>query len=177
MIFRWCFRAKPKGSSNSDNSSIEKSRIKLVTACVIPATRIIIIIIMSCHRHGITDPVTLRPHPHHIRSVFQPFHFSPGRWSTSGSSGVTHISCHHKNTMGGGEQEKIKQTNKHEQCLGLTQSRRRVCNTTCMCGLTLAWVTSENSTKQLEWRHLLTQSSSLDPILSPTVSGVDRICP
>ena len=53
-----------------------------------------------------------------------------------------------------GGQEKIKQTNKHEQCLGLTQSRRRVCNTTCMCGLTLAWVTSENSTKQLECRHL-----------------------
>ena len=46
-----------------------------------------------------------------------------------------------------------------------------------MCRLTLAWVTSENSTKQLECRHLLTQSSSLDPILSPTVSGVDRICP
>ena len=44
-------------------------------------------------------------------------------------------------------------------------------------GLTLAWITSENSTKQLECRHLLTQSSSLDPILSATVSGVDRICP
>ena len=46
-----------------------------------------------------------------------------------------------------------------------------------MCRLTLAWVTSENSTKQLECRHLLTRSSSLDPILSPTVSGVDHICP
>ena len=46
-----------------------------------------------------------------------------------------------------------------------------------MCGLTLAWVTSENSTKQLECRPLLTQSSSLDPILSPTVSGVNCICP
>ena len=37
-----------------------------------------------------------------------------------------------------------------------------------VCGLSLAWVTSENSTKQLECRHLLTQSSSLDPILSAT---------
>ena len=74
--------------------------------------------------------------------------------------------------------EKIEeQTNKHEQCLGLIQSRRRVCNTTCMCRLTIAWVTSKNSTKQLECRHLLTQSSSLDLILSATVSGVDRICP
>ena len=69
-----------------------------------------------------------------------------------------------------GGQEKIKQTNKHEQCLGLTQSRRRVCNTTCMCRLTLAWVTSENSTKQLECRHFLTRSSSLDPIFSAAVS-------
>ena len=39
------------------------------------------------------------------------------------------------------------------------------------------WVTSENSTKQLECRLILTQSSSLDPIFSSTVSGVDRICP
>ena len=44
-------------------------------------------------------------------------------------------------------------------------------------GLTLAWITSENSTKQLECWLILTQSSSLDPILSATVSGVDRICP
>ena len=44
-------------------------------------------------------------------------------------------------------------------------------------GLTLAWVTIENSTKQLECRLILTQSSSLDPIFSATVSGVDRICP
>ena len=46
-----------------------------------------------------------------------------------------------------------------------------------MCGLTLAWVTGENSTKQLGCRHLVTRSSSLDPIFSATVSGVDRICP
>ena len=45
-----------------------------------------------------------------------------------------------------------------------------------MCGLTLAWVTSENSTSN--WNaDILTQSSSLDPIFSATVSGVDRICP
>ena len=42
-------------------------------------------------------------------------------------------------------------------------------------GLTLAWITSENSTKQLECRHLLTRSSSLDPIFSAALSGVDRI--
>ena len=47
-----------------------------------------------------------------------------------------------------------------------------------MCGLTLAWVTSENSTSNSN-ADILSRSSSpwLDPILSPTVSGVDRICP
>ena len=34
--------------------------------------------------------------------------------------------------------------------MGLTKSRRRYCNTTCMCRLSLAWVTSENSTMLLE---------------------------
>ena len=90
--------------------------------------------------------------------------------------GVTHISCHYKNTIEvAGENRRT-----NEQCLGLTQSRRRVCNTTFMCRLTLAWVTSENSTKQLECRHLLTRSSLLDPIfsasLTASVSGVDCPC-
>ena len=55
----------------------------------------------------------------------------------------------HKNTIEG--TEKIEgQTNKHEQSLGLTKSRGRYCNTICMCRLSLAWVTSENSTMLLE---------------------------
>ncbi len=70
-----------------------------------------------------------------------------------------------------GGQEKIKQTNKHEQCLGLTQVQKESYATLCIpdsiYGLTLAWVTSENSTNQLECRHL-DSSSSLDPILSAT---------
>ena len=65
--------------------------------------------------------------------------------------------------------------------LGVNSEQKESYATLCIpdsiYGLTLAWVTSENSTKQLECRHLLTQSSSLDPILSATVSGVDRICP
>ena len=99
------------------------------------------------------------------------------RWSTSGPKGQRIFLATTRIRSGG--QEKIKQTNKHEQCLGLNQSRRRVCNTPCMCRLTLAWVTSENSKRQLECRHLLTRSSSLDPIfsdgLTTPVSGVD--CP
>ena len=52
-----------------------------------------------------------------------------------------------------GRQEKLKQTNKHEQRLGLTKSRGRyatLCIPDSIYGLTLAWVTSENSTKLLE---------------------------
>ena len=49
-------------------------------------------------------------------------------------------------------------------------------------GLTLAWITSENSTKQLECRHLLTRSSFTGPYLlcyclTATVSGVNCPCP
>ena len=40
-----------------------------------------------------------------------------------------------------------------------------------MCRLSLAWVTSENSTSTSN-ADILSRSSSLDPILSPTVSGV-----
>ena len=119
-----------------------------------------------------------RPRPHTLY-ILLTIHFSAGRWSTSGPRWVTHISCHYKNTIGG--QEKIKQTNKHEQCLGLTQEQKDSYATLCIpdsiYGLTLAWVTSENSTKQLECRLILTQSYSLDTIFSATVSRVDRICP
>ena len=55
--------------------------------------------------------------------------------------------------------------------LGVNQEQRKVCNTTCMCRLSLAWVTSENSTSTSN-ADILSRSSSLDPILSPTVSGV-----
>ena len=88
--------------------------------------------------------------------------------------GVTHISCHYKNTIEGtGE----KRTN--EQTLGVnSSSEREFCNTLCMCRLTLVRVTSENSTKQLECRHLdsifFTGLSSAD---WPLCSCVDCPCP
>ena len=90
-----------------------------------------------------------------------------------------HISCHHKNTIGGtGENRRTNEQTR--TMLGVNSEQKESYATLCIpdsiYGLTLAWVTSENSTKQLECRHLLTQSSSLDPIFSATVSGVDRIC-
>ena len=100
------------------------------------------------------------------------------QWSTSGW-GVTHISLPTQE-YDRGRQEKTKQTNKHEQSLGLTKGRGRYCNTICMCGLSLAWVTSENSTMLLEsdssWLTLAGPYPML-PRLSAPVSGVDRPCP
>ena len=67
--------------------------------------------------------------------------------------------------------------------LGGNQEQRKVCNTTCMCipdsryGLTLAWVTSENSTMLLESDILRLFFTGPYLVSSPlcSVSGVD--CP
>ena len=80
--------------------------------------------------------------------------------------------------------EKIEgQTNKHEQSLGLTKSRGRyatLCIPDSIYGLTLAWVTSENSTMLLEsdssWLTLAGPYPML-PRLSAPVSVVDCTCP
>ena len=70
--------------------------------------------------------------------------------------GVTHISCHYKNTIeGAGENRTNEQT---RTMLGINSIAKRgvmqhyISNS--IYGLTLAWITSENSTKQLECRHL-----------------------
>ena len=73
------------------------------------------------------------------------------------SIGVTHISCHYKNTIEGTEEKKNKRT-KRTIMLGVTQEQKESYATFCIpdsiYGLTLAWITSEKSTKQLECRHL-----------------------
>ena len=86
----------------------------------------------------------------------------------------------HKNTIGG--TEKIEgQTNKHEQSLGLTKSRGRyatLCIPDSIYGLTLAWVTSENSTMLLEsdssW---LTVTGPYPMLPCLSAPGVDCPCP
>ena len=87
--------------------------------------------------------------------------------------GVTHISCHYKNTIEGTGEKKNKRT-KRTICLGLTQEQKESYATLCIPDsiyrLTLAWVTSENSTKQLECRLILTRSSSLSWTLSHAAS-------
>ena len=84
-----------------------------------------------------------------------------------------------------GSGRKREQTNKHEQCLGLTQEQKESYATLCIpdsiYGLTLAWVTSENSTKQQECQLILTRSSFTGPYLlcyclTAPVSGVNCLC-
>ena len=94
--------------------------------------------------------------------------------------GNAHFLPPHKNTIEGTEKIEGQRTNTNK--LGVNQEQRKVCNTTCMCipdsiyGLTLAWVTSENSTMLLEsdssWLTFAGPYPML-PRLSAPVSGVD----
>ena len=69
--------------------------------------------------------------------------------------GVTHISCLYKNTIGGtGENKTNEQT---RTMLGVNSEQKESTQhyiSDSIYGLTLTWITSENSTKQLECRHL-----------------------
>ena len=84
-----------------------------------------------------------------------------GRWSCSGSDwGIAHFFIATRNTIkGAGEKE---QTNK---ILGLTQGEREeLCNIAfpmCICRLTLAWISSENSTTHEECWLILTALPAL----------------
>ena len=93
--------------------------------------------------------------------------------------GVTHISLPTQEyDRGNGENRRTNEQTRTS--LGLTKSRGRYCNTICMCGLSLAWVTSENSTMLLESdssRLTLAGPYPMLPRLSAPVSGVDCPCP
>ena len=70
--------------------------------------------------------------------------------------GVTHISCHYKNTIeGAGENRRTNEQTR--TMLGVNSEQKESMQhyiSDSIYGLTLAWITSENSTKQLECRHL-----------------------
>ena len=75
-----------------------------------------------------------------------------GRWSTSGSiRGIAHFFTLQEYNRGSGRKK-----NKRTKHLGLTRVQKRSYVTLCMCRLTLAWVTSENSTTLLECRLIFT---------------------
>ena len=81
----------------------------------------------------------------------------------------------HKNTIEGNRRKQNRRTNTNK-AWGY-QEQRKVCNTICMCGLSLAWVTSENSTMLLESDILRLFFTGPYLVSSPlcSVSGVD--CP
>ena len=89
--------------------------------------------------------VTLRPHPHTHSSSSRTFSSWPAGDQLV-AEGVTHISLPlHKNTIGGtGENKTDEQTRTK---LGVNQEQKEVLqHFISVCGLALAWVTSENST-------------------------------
>ena len=86
--------------------------------------------------------------------------------------GVTHISCHYKNTIKGTGENKT-----NEQTLGVnSRAKRGVMQhyiSDSIYGLTLAWITSENSTKLLECRLIFPHCGwTLSHAALPLCSGV-----
>ena len=86
--------------------------------------------------------------------------------------GVTHISCHYKNTIeGAGENIRT-----NEQTLGVNSEQKESKQhyiSDSIYGLTLAWITSENSTKLLECRLIFPHCGwTLSHAASPLCSGV-----
>ena len=91
--------------------------------------------------------------------------------------GVTHISCHYKNTIEGTGENRRTNEQTRTICLRLTQEQKgsmQHYNSDSIYGLTLAWITSQNSTKQLECRHLLTRSSLT--VAGPSCHAASPLC-
>ena len=96
----------------------------------------------------ISNIVTLPLWPPCYINFFKPFHFTAGDQLVV-PIGVSHISLRLQEIQSREREEKKEQTN---NMLGLTQVQKRSYVILCMCRLTLAWVTSENSTTLLECR-------------------------
>ena len=118
---------------------------------------------------------TLPPHPPTLSQSSNHVFFLAGRWSTSGWGGNAHFFTYTRiRSRETGENRKTNEQTK----LGVNQEQRKVCNTTCMCipdsryGLTLAWVTSENSTMLLESDILRLFFTGPYLVSSPLCSGV-----
>ena len=114
-----------------------------------------------------SPPTTLSQSSNHVTSY-------AGRWSTSGWGGNAHFFTYTRiRSRETGENRKTNEQTK----LGVTKGRGRCCNTICMCRLSLAWVTSENSTMLLGSDILRLFFTGPYLVSSPlcSVSGVD--CP
>ena len=141
----------------------------------------------------INDIVTLPPRSPRYINFFEPFHFTAGDQLVI-PKGASHISLPLQEIQSR-EWEKKKQNKKQtNNMLGLTQVQKGNYVTLCMCRLTLAWNSCENSTTLLECRLILTRLPSLlwtsshptglsapvstghSRLLSPTAS-LELLCP
>ena len=100
--------------------------------------------------------VTLPTRPSDTSTSSNPFLFTAGDQLVV-PIGASHISLPLQEIQSR-EWEKKEQTNK---MLGLTQVQKRSYVTLCICRLTLAWISSENSTTLLECQPILTGLHSL----------------
>ena len=120
-------------------------------------------------------------YPTYVTSTLLTISLLYGRWSTSGSNrGNAHFLPLQEYNRGN---KRKKRTN--EQTLGVnSRAERGVMQhyiSDSIYGLMLAWISSENSTKQLECQHLdsifFAGPYLMLPHLSARVSTVDRLCP
>ena len=126
--------------------------------------------------------VMLPPLPPQAFILLLTFHFLAGDQHVV-PNGVTHISCHYKNTIEGARENR--RTNEQTRTmLGVNSEQKESMqhyNSDSIYGLTLAWIASKNSTKQLECRHLNSVFFAgpylMLACLSARVSGVDCSCP
>ena len=121
--------------------------------------------------------MTLPPRPPRYINFFKPFLYLAGD-QLAVPIGASHISLPLQEIQ---SREREKKENKRTKCLGLTQMQKGSYVTLCMCRLTLAWVSSENSTTLLECRLILTwlpsllwTSSHLTGLSAPVLTGHSR---
>ena len=112
----------------------------------------------------LSDVTRSAPTLHHF---FEPFHFLAGDQLVV-PIGASHISLPLQEIQSR-EWEKKEQTN---NMLGLTQVQKGSYVTLCICRLTLAWISSENSTTLLECQPILTGLHSLVWAPSPADSSL-----
>ena len=103
--------------------------------------------------------MTLSPRPPRYINFFEPFHFTTG----GSDRGIAHFLTATRNTIeGAGDKKKKKKKNEQtNNMLGSIQAQEGSYITLCICRLTLAWISSENSTMLLECRLILTRLPSL----------------
>ena len=136
-------------------------------------------------RHKITLDgciVTLPPRPPRYINFFEPFHFTAGDQLVV-PIGVSHISLRLQEIQSREWEKKNKRTNEQNAWVN-SSARRELCNTVflvCICRLTLAWISSKNSTTLLECRLILTclpsllwTSSHLTGLSAPVSTGHSR---